>query len=290
MGTKHSIALTTADKFWTPKGLGAVGMDPYRAISELVANSLDWRRDSNDNVNPIINVFIGRGIIQIIDNGVGMTLVELQAAVSLSIANDRRRPNLRVRKGMFGMGMKVACLSLGWNINITTRSITTKTIDLELALDTRKFDHEDDIQKHKSVVVIEGAKNSNNSLNGWESGTSITIKDLNNKYLKPIDVRDALQEVFRPEIGVEGIKIEVIDVENSKTYECQQVAVPLLDEYTINLDDLDLFVNTNEGKQKIRGWIGLMKTASSGAGKWGLHLFKDNQVIERFHQLWSCYI
>ena len=117
--SNFKIDLTTGDKFWTPKGLGALGMDPNRALAELVANSLDWRR--TDKIKTEILITIGKGFIDITDNGVGMTVNDLKNAIKLSVANDELRPNLRIRKGMFGMGMKVACLTLGWKITFRTK-------------------------------------------------------------------------------------------------------------------------------------------------------------------------
>ena len=286
MSNKFKVDLTASDKFWTPKGLGSVGMDPYRAISELVANSLDWRRLPEDNVTPVIQVILDKGMVEVRGNGVGMTPKELQDSIQLSQANDERRKSLRLRKGMFGMGMKVAALSLGWHIKIVTRSIQKESEDNVLTLNTRLFDHTDDLSVRDNIYGDSINKNLKGPLGNWESGTSIIISDLTNKFLQPIAVRDTLQEVFRPEIGVEGIQIQVVDLKEDKIYECEQVTVPVFEDYTIKLDDLDLFVKSDDGEEmKIRGWLGLMKSASSGLGMWGIHLFKDNQVIERFHQL-----
>lgn len=283
---KFKIELTTADKFWTPKGLGSVGMDPYRAISELVANSIDWRCPRELNEKSIIQVIIDKGVIEVRDNGVGMSIKELQDAIQLSVANDDKRPNLRVRKGMFGMGMKVACLSLGWDIQIITRTIQEPDTENYLHLDTRKFDHTQDKRERDNISGEQNDLNINGPLNGWKSGTSITIKDLTNKFLKAIPVRDSLQEVFSPEISVGEIEIQVFDVENGETYPCKKIEVPVFENHTINLDELELFATSDSGeKMQIRGWLGLLRTAASGTGKWGFHLFKDNQVIERFHQL-----
>ncbi len=286
MGEAFKIELTTADKFWTPKGLGSVGMDPYRAISELVANSIDWRRPVEDDIDPAIQIIIDRGVIEVRDNGVGMTIGELQDAIQLSVANNEKRPNLRVRKGMFGMGMKVACLSLGWDISIRTRSPQEPGLENVLHLNTRAFDHNEDKRERDNVEGEQIAHDTSGPLGEWETGTSIIIRDLTNKYLKAIPIRDSLQEVFSPEIGVGEVYVEVIDLESGETYPCQKTEVAVFEKYTINLDELSLYVKDDNGEKfQITGWIGLLKTAASGTGKWGLHLFKDNQVIERFHQL-----
>jgi len=285
---KFKIDLDTGNRFWTPKGLGAMGMEPSRAIAELVANSLDWRREANDRVIPIINVVIAKTFIRVTDNGVGMTPKELQNAVQVSVANDSVRPNLRVRKGMFGMGMKVACLSLGWKISIVTRPISKVEEENSLIIDSRKLDDEGTTNKYREGIAGNSEKaNKNGLLGDWDSGTSITIEDLTHKTLTAVAIRDSLQEIFSPEITAEKVTIEVIDGDTNEQFICKKVIVPVHKESIIDLGELNLFVKDEETNKKVKitGWLGLMKSGASGTGKWGIHLFKNNQVIERFHQL-----
>lgn len=284
---KFQINLNVGNRFWTPKGLGAMGMEPTQAIAELVANSLDWRTENRD-IKPLIQIIISKGSIEVKDNGVGMTAEELQNAIQVSVANDNLRASLRVRKGMFGMGMKVACLSLGWKITIHTRSIYEKNIENTLLLNTRELDSDGVTNEYRNNITGNSTKNLLNSpLDSWSSGTSILIEDLSHRPLTAIAVRDSLQEIFSPEISIENVHIQVLDKETGIEYDCKEIDVPVFTETIINLDELNLFINdeiTGEAVQ-IKGWLGLMKTSSSGLGKWGLHLFKNNQVIERFHQL-----
>lgn len=284
---EFKIDLNVGNRFWTPKGLGAMGMEPTQAIAELVANSLDWRI-ADRGTKPIIQVIISKNTIEVRDNGVGMTAAELQNAIQVSVANDTLRPNLRVRKGMFGMGMKVACLSLGWKIIIHTRSAGEKNREHILSLNTRQLDADGLSNEYRSNISGKSSKTLVGSpLKKWKSGTSILIEDLSHRPLTAIAVRDSLQEVFSPEISVEKIQIEVLEGETENVYKCEKVDVPVYTDTLINLDELDLFINdeVSGNPVKIKGWLGLMKTSSSGLGKWGLHLFKNNQIIERFHQL-----
>jgi hypothetical protein len=289
MASEFKIDLVTGNRFWTPKGLGAMGMDPHRAISELVANSLDWRRPKKDKVESIIFIIISKSSIEIRDNGVGMNVKELQDAIQVSVSNDERRKNLRIRKGMFGMGMKVACLSLGWKMSIKTRSINEPSKENELTINTRLLDNNDEGKKNyrNQIKGRTSTWDLTGPLDSWESGTSILIEDLTNKSLSAAAVRDTLQEVFRPEIAVEQARIEVIEKNTGDVHVCEKTEIPVIEQSIIKLDDLELFVKDDETKKpiKIKGWIALMKSAGSGTGKWGLHLFKNNQVIERYHQL-----
>lgn len=284
---KFQIDLNVGNRFWTPKGLGAMGMEPTQAIAELVANSLDWRID-NEGISPVIQIILSKNAIEVRDNGVGMTASELQDAIQVSVSNDTLRPNLRIRKGMFGMGMKVACLSLGWKITIHTRSISQINTEHFLSLDTRKLDTDGLSNNYRSNITGESSPNLQNSpLANWKSGTSIIIEDLSHRPLTAIAIRDSLQEIFSPEISIENIKIQVIDEVTGIDYFCEKISIPVYPNTIINLDELNIFINDETtGKPiQVRGWLGLMKTSSSGLGKWGLHLFKHNQVIERFHQL-----
>ncbi|MEJ7676853.1 MAG: ATP-binding protein [Segetibacter sp.] len=189
------IDLNTGNRFWTPKGLGAVGMDPHRAIAELVANSLDWRRLNSDNVIPIIKVIVSAKGVEVRDNGVGMTTKELQEAIQVSVTNDRVRPNLRLRKGMFGMGMKVACLSLGWKISFHTRPLSQKNVENRLILNTRNLDDDGTANTYRKNIKGEsGAWVQNGPLGDWESGTAILIEDLTHKNLTAVAVRDSYKK------------------------------------------------------------------------------------------------
>ena len=283
MMSKFKVDLTTGDKFWTPKGLGALGMDPNRALSELVANSLDWRVEGNQK--SVIHVIIDNESIEIIDNGVGMTEDELQNGIKVSVANDDLRPSLRVRKGMFGMGMKVACLTLGWKITIRTRSINEFNQEHSLVLDTRKFENGDkDYRDH--IFGDTTPFDSNLSLRDYSNGTSIKIEDLTYKSLTGISIRDSLQEIFKPELNIENIEIKVIDKKRNEEFICQKVETKIINDTKIDLDELNLYVINEISKEKaqIKGWIALMEVSRPG-GDWGLHIYKNNQIIERFHQL-----
>ncbi|MEN5232926.1 ATP-binding protein [Sphingobacterium faecium] len=285
--TKFQIDLNVGNRFWTPKGLGAMGMEPTQALAELVANSLDWRIE-DDNIKPLIQIIISKNSIEVKDNGFGMKSDELQNAIQVSVANENLRTSLRVRKGMFGMGMKVACLSLGWKITFHTRSKLEEGIENTFILNTRELDSDGITNNYRKNINGESLPNLLDSpLGDWKSGTSILIEDLSHRPLTAIAVRDSLQEIFSPEISVENVHIQVIDKISGHEYDCKKIDVPVYSESIINLDELNLFIDdeTTGNPVQIKGWLGLMKTSSSGLGKWGLHLFKNNQVIERFHQL-----
>lgn len=282
MGT-FNVDLETGDRFWTPQGLGALGMDPNRAIAELVANALDWRKVDGSKTE--ITIVIGPGFIEVRDNGVGMTKSELLDGIKVSVSDDNTRNSLRIRKGMFGMGMKVACLTLGWKINFRTRSINETNKENTLTLDTRKFENPN-LEYRKNITGKTSGFDLKSTLGDSISGTSIIIEDLTYKRMLGVSIRDSLQEVFKPEISIENVEIKVVDKNKDETFVCEKTEVSIISGSRINLDDLNLLIkDTKTGKNfKIKGWVGLM-TISRPSGDWGLHLYKNSQIIERFHQL-----
>ena len=158
--------LTPSPDLFTSKGIGSMNMGLGTALGEIIANSLDWELLSKEEARTIIEdaaqheegqKFLTAleseygslgsitseeppqieietdykgGEIRIIDEGVGMNHEELQTALQLKRASDKIRAPLRMRKGQFGMGLKVSALGLGRAVEIHSRSIKTpgKTI------------------------------------------------------------------------------------------------------------------------------------------------------------------
>ena len=280
MSRKFTVDLTAGDRFWTPEGLGSMNMDPNRAIGELVANSVDWRIQASDGAQSIIQIILSKNSLEVRDNGAGMNVEELKTAIMLAVASDNVRRPLRTRKGMFGMGMKVACLHLGWKITITTRSMYESDIENFLLINTKHYEDRHNIPGESRKPMLNGP------LGDWKCGTSILIEDLTRKDLRIGTIKENISQVFSPELNVEGIKIEVVDIDHSKIYECKYIPRPLIDNSKIDLNDMSLFVTPDEHGEniQIRGWLGLLKSSGSGSGDWGLNLYKDNQLIERNHQ------
>ena len=98
--------------------IGEANYEVPQAISELIANSMDARY-LDEKVK--IEVFIDDNEISIIDNGIGMTENILAEALRLAAQMDTVTGNTKARKGMYGLGLKAACASLGKHWNIVTR-------------------------------------------------------------------------------------------------------------------------------------------------------------------------
>jgi hypothetical protein len=315
-----NIDITPDDRIFTPRGVGALNIGVVECLSELVANSLDWRRLTKEeierkkrelitlennskkfrdnygfllnskSVDPLVIVRLKPDAIQILDNGIGMTLDDLEVGLRLRAADDTKREPLRIRKGMFGMGMKVGILGLGWKMKIDTRPLLESNKEHSLSINTRDIEHGK--LKLKDIKVQTYNHILNGELHDWESGTSIIIEDLHKKKHDPITFREHLGLAFAPEIEYGGVKIIVIDDSSNLqvTYDpCEPKREPIDEDTKINLDSMNLFVRSDKGDGtrgdpvKIRGWIALRKKSGSGSGRWGIHTFRHGQLIEAYH-------
>jgi len=274
MSKKTEVQLTVGNDFWTPEGLGAVGMQPIEAISELVANSIDWIPSSKRKGK--IKIIVSSSEIQIVDNGIGMNLKELETAISLAKASNEIRKPIKARKGMYGMGLKVACLSLGWDIHIFTRQHGEE--ELLLSFDARKFKSD---QSKQQVPIYFSPSGSPLLKYGFSEGTAIVLRDLTCGKLRHDVIIEIISEAFAPDIKTGEVEIEVI-YEDTGPIICKAKEQKLI----MRTDLRDIIIELENGtKCEIRGFVGLMETGAQGSGKWGLNLFKENQLIERLHKV-----
>lgn len=316
--TEKKLDITADDKIFTPRGVGALNIGVIQCLSELVANSLDWKRFSSreiqnierdlkegeknlsefnqlyktlleaEPVDTVITIKYNKNSIEIWDNAIGMSLDELEIGLKLRAASDKKREPLRSRKGMFGMGLKVGILGMGWKFIIRTRSYVKKK-ECGIEIDTK------DIEKGKlqlrSVIGREYDEyDKSGPLSDIESGTYIRIEKLHKRKHKPEIWRQELGRNFSPEIEYEGVKIIVIDNnldENIELEPCKPEIINIIPETKIHLDHLNLEVvpdhEDNNEPIKIRGWLALRQKMASGSGRWGLHTFRKGQLVEAFH-------
>jgi len=319
---EKQLDITADDKIFTPRGVGALNIGVVQCLSELVANSLDWRRFTEAEIESIkqeieeepeqmkkfsnlyakvlesgpakskIKIRFNGRSIEIWDNGIGMTLDDLEISLRLRAASDKLREPLRSRKGMFGMGMKVGILGMGWKFSIRTRSLIEGT-ENEISINTRKI--ENGTLKLKNIIGKVYQKfDESGPLAGYESGTYIKIETLHKKKHKPEIWRQELGRNFTPEIEYKDTEIIVInnsfeDQEEIEYEPCEPEIIDVIPEYKIKIDDLNLKVAPDFGDgtrgepMKIKGWVSIRKVSGSGSGRWGLHTFRKGQLVEAFH-------
>jgi len=176
----HKTSINLGNNFLTPNVIGRNGLNIQECIAELVANSLDWRITK---INPIetvkISIKFHDNYILLVDNGVGMTYSELDTAIDLAESGDDIRNKLddETRKGMYGLGMKVAALSLGWKFTINTVSVNDPANECIFEFDSRKLQDKKSTYL-KELTITEEDRIKNSPLAHYQSGTSILIEDL----------------------------------------------------------------------------------------------------------------
>lgn len=318
--TISKIDISADDRVWTPIGAGALNIGASQCIAELVSNSLDWLRPSpaeqNEwksvdikkeegaraffqdysgllamkTVDPVIQAVVGKDKVEVLDNGIGMTIKELETGLQLRGADDTKRRPLRKRRGMFGMGLKVGVLGLGWKVTVATRSFREPGKEHTVSIDTRRISagklHLDEIE------VLTSAPDKKGPLGDWVCGTSIRVEDLHRHNHNPGDIRQELGRAFTPDIRWNGLLLNVVDATGGKPIAldpCTPDTVPIIEKFRVDLDKLNLLVRPDNGDGtrgsplKIRGWLALRTKASSGKGAWGVHTFRHNQLVEPFH-------
>jgi hypothetical protein len=112
--------------------LGEINLEQWRCIGELVDNSVDGflhaKRRGDLNAEPFVQITLPEAdreeaVVQILDNGPGMTPENLSRAVKAGWSGNNPTDNL----GLFGMGFNIATARLG----LTTEVWTTQAGEAE---------------------------------------------------------------------------------------------------------------------------------------------------------------
>ncbi len=314
------LDITADDRIFTPRGVGALNIGIVQCLSELIANSLDWRRFSEKEMERIKNELDGRpeekedfleeykhilesepketmitvqyngDSIELWDNGIGMTMDQLEIGLRLRAASDRKREPLRARKGMFGMGMKVGILGMGWKFTIRTRPLS-ENIENVIEIDTREIE-EGNLKLKEITGRVYSAPFLKGPLGERESGTYIKIEDLHKTKHNPVTWREEIGRNFSPELEYDEVQILTIDNSVEGHYdeqECTPEIIPIFPDTKISIDELDLYARRDNGDGtfgdpiQITGWLALRVKSASGSGLWGVHTFRKGQLVEPFH-------
>jgi hypothetical protein len=314
------INATADDRTWTPEGVGALNIGVVQCFAELIANAIDWRKFNQKELTSlkdlktrkdlnvkryleqysellkespaksVICVRLEKNAVEVSDNGIGMTVPELEVALRLRGADDKTRLPLRQRKGKFGMGLKVGVLGLGWNFSIATRSFREQGEEHRIQIDARKVAARK--LRLDDLVVETWPHDATGPLGKTASGTCIRVSDLHEWKVKGGELRELLGRAFSPEIEFNDIEIRITDTRDDKPMElppCEPLLPVFIPETKIDLEAEKLAVRPDLGGGKrgpplpIKGWLALVKVSSSGKGEWGLHTFRYGQLVEQFH-------
>ena len=296
---KHKTTINLGNNFLTPNVIGRNSLSLLECIAELVANSFDWRITKiNPNEVTKITIKLSESSIQITDNGVGMNFKDLDTAIDLAEAGNDIRKKLddEARKGMYGLGMKVAALSLGWKFTINTVSIKDSKTECKFEFNSRKL--EDKKSNYlKELTITEETRTDDSPLSTFKSGTSILIEDLVKDPISAIALGKDLEERFSPDINnlTERGKLEFVVQDEDISYLLKQRDLSALFEDEILKVDFEkpskwakkknYTYNGSDGKKyQLKGFIQLLKERSVASQSFGLNLYCKGQLIERFHK------
>ncbi len=206
------MSLNTLDITPKPRVLRMLGEIPFQTwqcIAELVDNSIDAflsnsSLEERDNKITVTwssdSVGANERMIEISDNATGMSIDQLQKAVSAGYTSNNPIDSL----GLFGMGFNIATARLGEETTIlSTRSGDANwvgvKIDFQKLIDSKKFE----------APIVRKPKT-----NPEESGTKITISKLKTGILnelanKESEIRQRLERVYSPLLSEHDITITV---------------------------------------------------------------------------------
>ena len=250
--------------------IGAANYTVPQAIAELVANCMDAKLEIDEcQVAPIeIEIFVADDSVSIIDNGQGMARTILGEAMRLSAIMDAVTGNTRIRKGMYGLGMKAACASLGMLWEITSRPSNDENeyvveVDLEAWLkNANRTDWKMGVEKRKF--------NSNTSpLGTREHGTAIVVKRLRETFTIPTAVTELLGMAYKPHLE-SGDKILVNGFEvNPKHYDL--------------VEGSKIPINLPIGNAFVTGWVGIDKKTHND-GNYGINIYREKQLVDAWNK------
>lgn len=245
--------------------IGQANYQVPEAVSELIANSMDAKVSNNDIH---IEVHITSDFVSIIDDGKGMSRDILGEALRLAAQMDQITGNTESRKGMYGLGMKAACSSLGSHWHIVSRPPGDAN-EYSIELDLNDWLQKKNRQGWEVEVATSKYDSKKSVLGNRAHGTAIIITKLRDAETFPTAVIDKLSMAYRPHL-LAGDKILV----NGNDVKAK--AYDLLDDRSWKID---LEVNGH----KITGWYGL-DTRTHNDGNYGINIYREGQLVEAWNK------
>jgi len=245
--------------------IGEANYEVPQAISELIANSMDARY-LDEKVK--IEVFIDDNEISIIDNGIGMTENILAEALRLAAQMDTVTGNTKARKGMYGLGLKAACASLGKHWNIVTRpegDPNQYSVEIDLVDWLKKKDR----KNWEVEVKSEKFKKGEGPIGDRTHGTAITITKLKENFVMVTAVSEKLGMAYKPHLEFGDSIFVNSTLVTPKTYTL--------------VEDRKYEINLEINGYKVTGWYGL-DTKTHNSGDYGINIYREKQLVEAWNK------
>jgi len=255
------------------KRMGQKGYKLWQAISELIDNAIDARRE---DIKPlIIEVRFGpknsKEIkwVEVRDYGKGMTYKKLKNCMKLAYVDPEEQKKKKL--GKFGLGLKTASSSIGAKFTIITKYYENEEDTVfSLVYDEPKF-----IKNDKWRIKPNCKEDPD-----FKSGTLIKIEELaergtkiyRNKVKRMIGL---FSMQYGPYIksGELQLKIDTLTKKNPiKTVEPYEFDL---------LNDEKHKIEFTLGDRKVRGWVGFLKHKTKGVSKgfYGFNLYWKNRLV-----------
>ena len=245
--------------------IGEANYEVPQAISELIANSMDARFEE-ERVN--VEVEISDEYISIIDNGKGMTEQVLAEALRLAAQMDTVTGNTKARKGMYGLGLKAACASLGKNWEIVTRPPNDPN-QYSVEIDLSKWLKKQDRKNWEVEVKTEKYKKGVGALGHLNHGTFIRISNLKEHFQMVTAVVEKLGMAYKPHLEVG----DTISVNGNK------VSPKTFTLVENRVYEIDIEINGH----RVTGWYGL-DTKTHNSGDYGINIYREKQLVEAWNK------
>jgi hypothetical protein len=168
--------------------LGQIDFAPWQCLAELIDNSIDSFIDQKNNgyfsSNPRVKIFLptenelkqDNGVIEVSDNGSGMTLTELESSVRAGYSGNDPVDKM----GLFGMGFNISTARLGRKTEVwTTKTDAEEWVGLIIDFD--------ELEKGQSFhAPVQTKKKSQEEMDTGTNGTRIKISRLEKERIRPL--------------------------------------------------------------------------------------------------------
>lgn len=269
MSEKHKFSISPDPTLM--EDIGAASFTVAEAIVELVANSMDAKVEGS----PIeVDIFIDPEEIRVLDDARGMEQDVLAQAVRLGVKMDHEGDSSDGRKGMFGLGMKTACASLGQRWSVTTRPIEGDK-EYFVEFDLREWTgRAGDPDFEWSIEIEEREPDEDGVLGRRDHGTAIVVKELRDYNPLAGPVLEKLGRAYKGHLeGDDTIKVNG-DTARPPEYDFIEGSKVEIDT-TCGDDD----------EYQIYGWVALDKKTHND-DYFGLNLYRKGQLIEAWNKDW----
>jgi hypothetical protein len=259
-----------------PSLLEDIGKGAYttpEALAELAANSFDAEIP---DLPMTIQIEVQQDQITFLDNGCGMSREILKSAMKLAVKMDVIKASTGPRKGMFGLGMKTACASLGLVYSVSSKDlekgeINQVVIDL---IDWRKNSGKKDFRWIQNVTSI--SRGNIPELDEIKSGTLIKITKLKESNPSLGAIADRLAHVYKPALLT------------GSTIILNGTPIPVIDFDVVNGTKVMLqhVLELSDGvKIELNGWAGL-DSQTHNDGLYGINIYRAGQLISPWNKEW----